>query len=109
MDRFYSPNREPDDPWFRVGTVDVNTTVLVCALSVLAMVLWAVNNSYLNGLVIDDQRALTQFGFGWHSQVFHGQLWRLVTWPIANSPSIWTVLTVAGWMLNCSSDRPFGS
>ncbi len=97
MDRFYSPYRDPDEPWFRVGTIDVNTTVLISALSIIVMVLWAVNNSLLNSIVLDDLRQ-PPLG-GWHDQVLHGQLWRLVTWPIANSPSLWTVLDVVVFYL----------
>ena len=31
----------------------------------------------------------------WPEKVLEGQIWRLVTWPIANEPDLWTVVTIA--------------
>lgn len=74
-----------EDPWFRIGNVDVNTTTLITGLGVLSMLVWAVAGSGgLFGalqLVSDD--------------VTSGQIWRLVTWPIPNVPDIWTVILLA--------------
>ena len=57
--------------------------MLVPALCALSMVVWAVSPSFLVPLVLipDD--------------VVHGQVWRLVTWPLANGPDLWTVLGLA--------------
>ena len=70
-------------PWFKVGDIDVGTAVLVAGLCVLSMFVWAVDRTMLNPLVLfaDDVRS--------------GQIWRLLTWPLANEPSFWTVITVA--------------
>lgn len=75
--------RNASDPWFRIGTLDVNTTILVIILCAASMVLWAIDQSaWLNlALLPDEVRA--------------GQVWRLVTWPLANQPGIWEVLTLA--------------
>lgn len=70
-------------PWFRVGQVDVTTTVFVAGLCVLSMFAWAVNPAILEPLVLDP------------SKVLDGQVWRLVTWPLVNSIEIWTILTIA--------------
>ena len=75
--------RDTDDPWFRVGTVDVTTAVLVAGLCALSMFIWAVSPSLLEPLVL------------WPQDVRGGQIWRVVTWPLANDPNIWTVLTIA--------------
>ena len=37
--------RNASDPWFRIGTLDVGTTVLVILLSVASMVLWAIGGN----------------------------------------------------------------
>ena len=66
--------RDHDDPWFRVGTVDVTTAVLVPALCVLSMLIWAVDPSLLAHLDL------------WPPDVRNGQVWRIVTWPLANEP-----------------------
>jgi hypothetical protein len=80
----FSSDRNRSTPWFRVGEVDVTTAVLVPALCVLSMFVWAINSSWLEPFVLiaDDVR--------------HGQVWRLVTWPLVNTPdSIWTIITIA--------------
>jgi len=73
-----------DDPWFRVGNVDVNTTTFVVGMGVLSVLVWAVegpSHPLLSKLVLVP------------SSVLDGQVWRLVTWPIANGlDSIWTLL-----------------
>jgi len=89
--------RDHDDPWFRVGTLDVTTSVLVPALCVLSMFIWAANPDFLRPLVLfaDDVR--------------HGQIWRLVTWPLANEPNIWTMLTIAMlWYFGRELERMIG-
>ncbi|NNE11909.1 MAG: hypothetical protein HKN41_06630 [Ilumatobacter sp.] len=70
-------------PWFKVGDVAVGTAVLVTGLCVLSMFVWAASPDALDPLVLDA------------SEVRRGQLWRLATWPFANSPSFWTVITIA--------------
>jgi membrane associated rhomboid family serine protease len=92
MDRFYSsPSHQPDEPWFRLGTVDVNTTILICGLSIISMFVWAASQDAVRALaVVDDQLAFLLYG---HS-VHFSQPWRLVTWPLANDPSLSTVLNI---------------
>ena len=70
-------------PWFRVGDIDVGTTVLISVACVLSMFVWAISPEALEPLVLEASKVRT------------GQLWRLVTWPFANAPSIWTVITIA--------------
>ena len=83
MDRFYaSPSGRSDEPWFRLGTVDVTTTVLLCGLSVISMFVWAANRRAVELL------RLSAF------DVRRGQVWRVVTCPIANAPSLSGVLAV---------------
>lgn len=81
---FSSPgSRYSSDPWFRVGEVDVTTTVLVAATCVLSMFVWAADADALAALVLQP------------AEIRGGQIWRLVTWPLANAPDIWTLLTIA--------------
>lgn len=81
----YSPSdRSNSTPWFKLGNLDITTTVLIAGLCVASMVVWAIDSSLLEPFVLlaDDVR--------------HGQVWRLVTWPLVNTPeSIWTILTIA--------------
>jgi membrane associated rhomboid family serine protease len=75
--------RDASDPWFRIGTLDITTTVLVVIACVASLFVWAASETvheYL-WLIPDEVRA--------------GELWRLVTWPLANVPDLWTVITIA--------------
>ncbi|MDJ0771052.1 MAG: rhomboid family intramembrane serine protease [Ilumatobacter sp.] len=76
-------SRYGGNPWFRVGELDVTTAVLVAAGAVLSMFVWAASPDLLEPLVLDA------------SEVRRGQIWRLITWPFANAPDIWTVITIA--------------
>lgn len=86
--RFSFPSRRGHaDPWFSVGSLDVTTTVLVTALCVVSVFVWAV-----------DPVAWTHTGLI-PSEVTSGQIWRLLTWPITNdlagSQAIWNVISIA--------------
>lgn len=74
--------RNASDPWFRIGTLDVSTTILVILLCVASMVLWAIDQSVWLNLVLVPE------------EVRSGQVWRIVTWPLANEPEIWSVITL---------------
>lgn len=85
------------DPWFRVNHFDVNTTTLITALSGLSMLLWAISPATFAWLI------------ELPSEVKRGQLWRIATWPLANPPSIWTVLTLyIFWLLGTQLENTLG-
>ncbi|MGI8522065.1 MAG: hypothetical protein ACR2K3_01965, partial [Nocardioides sp.] len=68
------PGRGSEDGWFRLGSIDVNTVLLVVVLVIVSVIEWAVEpmgKPVQNLLTLDPD------------PVLHGQLWRLVTWPIA--------------------------
>lgn len=89
--------RDEDDPWFRIGGLDVTTSVLVPLLCVLSMFVWAVSPSLLVPLVL------------YPGDITGGQVWRLVTWPIANAPDFWTVLLLAMlWYFGRELERMVG-
>jgi hypothetical protein len=93
-----SRSTDPFDPWFRVGTIDVNTTVLVTGLSVVSLVLAAV----------------TQFAWVYAfllspTAVLSGQIWRVITFPLANGIDIWTVLGIFFfWYFGKELERDLG-
>lgn len=74
--------RNASDPWFRLGTLDVTTTMLVVLLGAASMVVWSLARSLWNNLV------LAPF------LVRDGEVWRVLTWPIANQPGLWDVITL---------------
>ncbi|MEE9416415.1 MAG: DUF6576 domain-containing protein [Acidimicrobiales bacterium] len=83
-----------DDPWFRVGTIDVTTTIAVVGMGLISMFIWAAEgrgrgfSKYL-WLVSKDIGTLAG------GSVLGGQVWRLVTWPIPNEPDFWTLILFA--------------
>jgi membrane associated rhomboid family serine protease len=95
---FSSPQRRgPSDPWFRVGQVEVTTTVFVTALGVLSMFVYAVSPALLEPLIL------------FTNLVRGGEIWRVVTWPIANEPSFNSVITLAVfWYFGRSLEELFG-
>lgn len=66
--------------WFRVGQVEVTTTTLLVACGVVSMLVWAIYPPSLDPLYFDAVA------------VREGELWRLVTWPLGEPPSIWAVI-----------------
>lgn len=81
---FSSPeSRYGGPPWFRVGDFDVTTTVLVAGACVLSMFVWAADPDLLAPLLLEP------------AEVRSGEVWRLATWPLANAPDLWTIITIA--------------
>ncbi|TCJ22094.1 hypothetical protein [Nocardioides jejuensis] len=76
----------PHDPWFRIGTLDVNTTVLWTILSGVAMLYGAITlrTSLSDALTLDPDAIL------------HGEIWRVVTWPFSypGGVGLWPLLTI---------------
>jgi hypothetical protein len=80
--KFRSGGRSPLNPWFRVGEFDVTTTVLLIAAAVLSFVLYAIDKAQFIHL------------FLWSDEVQNGEVWRVVTWPLVNRPSFWSLITL---------------
>ncbi len=102
--QFSVPNRRgPDDGWFRVGTFDVGTTVLVVALGVLSMFVYAADKTVLRHLFLLPDGAPVLNG------VRQGAVWRLVTWPLVNEPSLSAVIILAiFWWFGRDLERVMG-
>ena len=84
--QFALPERPSRDGWFRVGTLDITTTAALVGLGILSMFLYAIDGA--GGAFLK----LPYFA----PLVRDGELWRLVSWPIANPPDrIWVLLTLA--------------
>jgi membrane associated rhomboid family serine protease len=68
------PGRGSDDGWFRLGSIQVSTTVLVLVLTIVSVLEWAFEG---NGGPLQSHLALDP------DSVVSGQVWRLLTWPLA--------------------------
>jgi membrane associated rhomboid family serine protease len=77
------PEPRQRDGWFRVGNLDVTTTALMVLMGVVSMFVYAASKTWFLKLV---------FHPIW---VRDGDVWRLITWPIANPPdSIFVIITL---------------
>ncbi|MFT3873389.1 MAG: rhomboid family intramembrane serine protease [Nocardioides sp.] len=77
------PGGGESDPWFRIGTLDVNTTTFTSIAAAVMFVVFALVPSLFEALVLDPFLV-------WRS----GQVWRVATWPMANDISFWSVITI---------------
>jgi hypothetical protein len=68
------PGRGSDDGWFRLGSIEVTTTVLVVVLAIASVIEWAFEGNLgpLQSHILLDP-----------DSVVSGQVWRVLTWPIA--------------------------
>jgi len=84
---YSKPNRRgPNDPWFRIGTVDIGSAVLLALLCVVSVFVYAIDKTQLIRLALLPDR------------VRDGQVWRVVTWPLANGfdqPLLWVAVAIA--------------
>ncbi|MEX0848448.1 MAG: rhomboid family intramembrane serine protease, partial [Ilumatobacteraceae bacterium] len=70
---------------------------LTALLAGLSMVLWAISPALMKTLVL------------FPDKVLGGQIWRLVTWPFYNEPSVWTLATIAMlWIFGGELERMIG-
>ncbi|CAB4890148.1 unannotated protein [freshwater metagenome] len=97
----FPPRRGHTDPWFRVGSLDITTTVLVTAMCVVSLFVWSASVDAWS------HTALVA------SEVRRGQIWRVFTWPITNDLSgnqaIWNVVSIAlFWYFGKEIERQIG-
>jgi membrane associated rhomboid family serine protease len=71
------------DPWFRIGTLDVTTTMFVTLLSASMFVVYAIAPGFFSLFML------------FPSQVWSGfEVWRIGTWPLSNDISLWSVISI---------------
>ena len=88
---------DQDRPWFRIRSYGVGTSDFVAGVSVLMMVVYAVSPTFVSYLALSPLAVL------------HGFVWQLVTWPLANAPSIWTIWNAAVfWFTGRQLERELG-
>ena len=91
-------SRRPNEGWFKVSRYDITTVDIMTALAVLSMFLWAASPNAL----------WSRLPF-FTASVRSGEVWRLVTWPIAEQPNFFAVLSLAFfWSFGQSAEGLFG-
>ncbi len=85
---YSKPNRRgPNDPWFRVGTVEVGSAALLALMCAVSVLVYAIDKTVLVRLALIPD------------EVTSGQVWRVVTWPLANGlldrALLWVIVSIA--------------
>lgn len=75
--------RRPNDGWFRVGRFDVTTVDIISALAIASMFVYAASTTWFSYLIFSAPA------------VRSGEVWRLVTWPIAEQPGFFALISIA--------------
>jgi membrane associated rhomboid family serine protease len=84
---YSKPNRRgPNDPWFRVGRVDIGSAAFLGVLCAASVIFYAIDKTRLIklALIADEVRS--------------GQIWRVITWPLANGLDqalLWVIVSIA--------------
>ena len=92
-----APLRGPDDPWFRIGRLDVTTTVAVVATVLVGWLVWVIQPSIVNALYLST------------TDLLRGQVWRLVSWPLAEGLSLWSAISLFFfWYFGSELERATG-
>lgn len=81
--QFSLPERQQRDGWFRLGSLDITTTAFLVLAGVVSMFWYAVDKASLSNLVFTGDA------------VRGGDVWRVATWPLVTTPSIFSVITLA--------------
>lgn len=91
-----SPLWSGSDPWFRVGRLEVTTTVGVVILATV-------------GTIVGAFTRLASWTMFTAPQVLSGELWRIVTWPWVDGLSLWTFLSfLVFWYFGSMIERELG-
>lgn len=82
MSGLFASRGSSGEPWFRLGRLEVGTTMFVVLAIAASWIAWVAAPGLPGALAFS------------MSAVADGQLWRLVTWPFANGLTLWTVLNL---------------
>lgn len=87
---YSKPNRRgPNDPWFRVGTVDVGSAAFLAVLCIVSVLIYAIEPV--------DKPILLRLALI-ADKVKSGEVWRVATWPLANGLDqaiLWVLVSIA--------------
>jgi hypothetical protein len=89
--------RRPNQGWFHAGRFDVTGTDIICALAVASMFVYGLGRSLFEKLVFIP------------SYVRDGEVWRIITWPVATEPTVWGLLGIIFfWLFGQQLESLFG-
>ena len=85
--RYAYGNGDPEASWFKLGTIEVTTTILVSGLATVALLASAVDPGLSGRLFFNSDL------------VSSGEFWRLITWPLAVPLNIFGVINIVFFFL----------
>ncbi len=88
MSGYFSKGNDLRDHWFKAGRTEVGTTLLVVGAVLISWIVDVLVTMSTGGTGLAEL-----FMFTPH-QVLNGEVWRVVSWPLANQISIWDVLNL---------------
>ena len=86
--------RGPNDPWFRIGTLDIGSAALLSLMCVVSVIIYAIEPI--------DKPILLKLALI-PNEVTSGQVWRVLTWPLANGLDqalLWVIVAVLVGMVS---------
>ncbi|MEL4504314.1 hypothetical protein AAEX63_07170 [Luteococcus sp. H138] len=97
MSGYFSMGNDLRDHWFKIGRVEVGSTLLVVGAVVL---------SWIASVIAPNLPALLYFTSG---HLLAGEVWRALTWPLAESISLWGVLSLFFfWIFGTELEQQLG-
>ncbi len=88
---------DQERPWFRIRSYGVGTSDFVAGVSLLMMVAYAISPAVVSYLALSP------------GDVLRGFAWQIVTWPLVNVPSFWTIWNaVVFWFTGRQLERAVG-
>ncbi len=85
------------DPWFRVGRLEVGTVMLVVLAVAASWLAWVISPGLPQSLAYLPELLAS------------GQVWRLVSWPLANSLGLWSIISLFFfWYFGTDLERTVG-
>lgn len=94
------PHREHTDPWFRIGRLEVTTTMFVVLAVTAAIIPWVITGAGWTALTYYNPASLAR-----------AEVWRLFSWPFAEglSNTLWSVINLFMlWYFGTSLESQIG-
>jgi membrane associated rhomboid family serine protease len=97
---YSKPNRRgPNDPWFRVGTLDIGSAALLALMCAVSVFVYAFEPAGGNPALSKGQdKPILRSLMLLPDKVRQGRVWRVVTWPLANGLDeaiLWVIISIA--------------
>ena len=90
--------RGPNDPWFRIGTLDIGSAALLALMCVVSVFVYAFEPGSGAGLPRGLDKPILRGLMLIPDKITSGEVWRIATWPLANGLDeqiLWVIISIA--------------